>query len=100
MKTNYLKNISNVVHYFNKVAGWLSAILPKMYSLASTFQGFCSDLLLSTQILRYFRKVYVREKHLVVVANHCKVFKIFIPTKIIYSGSDIRVRENLRRIAI
>ena len=100
MKTNYLKNISNVVHFFNKVAGWVSATLSKMYSLSSTFQGFCSDLLLSVKISRFFRKVYFPEKHLVVVANRCNVVKIFIPTKVIYSGSGVRVRENLRRIAI
>ena len=27
-------------------------------------------------------------------ANRCKVFKIFIPTKITYSGPGIKVREN------
>ena len=100
MKTNYLKNISNVVHFFDKVAGWVSATLPKMYFLTSTFQGFYLDLLLSIKISRYFRKIYFPEKHVVVLANRYKVFKIFIPTKVIYSGSDIRVRENLRRIAI
>ena len=36
----------------------VSAILQEMYSLASTFQGFRSDLLLSIKISRYFRKVY------------------------------------------
>ena len=87
MQTNFLKNINNGVHSFGKVADWVVATLPKMYSLASTFQGFCSDLQLSIKILRYFKKVYFPEKHLVVVA---KVFKIFIPTKTIYSGPDIR----------
>ena len=48
--------------FFDKVAGWVSATLPKMYSLASTFQGFRSDLLLSIKILRYFRNVYFPEK--------------------------------------
>ena len=85
--------------FFDKVAGWVSTTLPKMYSLASTFQGFRSNLLLSIKFSRFFRKVYFPEKHLVVFANHCKVFKIFIPIKIIYSGPDIRVWENLRRIA-
>ena len=47
MKTDYLKNISNGVHFFDKAVGWVSATLPKMYSLASTFQAFRSDLLLS-----------------------------------------------------
>ena len=45
MKTNYLKNISNGVHFFDKAAGRVSATLPKMYTLASTFQDFRSDLL-------------------------------------------------------
>ena len=75
---------------FDKVAGWMSATLANMYSLASTFQGFRSDLLLSIKILRYFRKVYF-SGNLVVAANRCKVFKIFIPAKTIYSGSHISV---------
>ena len=33
------------------------ATLPEMYSLASTFQGFHSDLLLSIKILQYFSNV-------------------------------------------
>ena len=76
--------------FFDKAASWVSTTLPKMYSLASTIQGFRSGLLLSIKISGYFRKVYFPEKHLVEVANHCKVFKIFIPTKIIYSGPDIK----------
>ena len=32
-------------------------------------------------------------------ANRCKVFKIFIPTKILYSGPGIKVWENLIRLA-
>ena len=28
--------------FFDKVADWVSATLPKIYSLASTFQGFVS----------------------------------------------------------
>ena len=47
------------VHFFAKVAGWVSATLPKMYSLASTIQGFLSDLLLSIKTSRYFWKVYL-----------------------------------------
>ena len=43
--------------FFDKVAGWVSATLPKMYSLASTFQG-----LLSIKTSQYFRKVYFPEK--------------------------------------
>ena len=62
MQTNYLENICNEVHFFDKVAGWVSATLPKMYSLARTFQGFRSDLLLSIKILQYFRNVYFPEK--------------------------------------
>ena len=46
MQTNYLEYISNEAPFFDKIAGWVSATLPKMYSLASTFQGFRSDLLL------------------------------------------------------
>ena len=65
--------------------------LPKMCSLASTFQGFRSDLLLSIK-----RKFSSQKNILVVTANRC--FRIFIPTKIMYSGSDIRVWENLRRL--
>ena len=68
--------------FFDKVADWVSATLPKMYSLASTFQGFRSDLLLSIKISRYLRKVCFPENLLVVVANLCKVFEIFIPTKL------------------
>ena len=64
MKRNYLKNISNGVHFFDKVAGLVSATLPKMYSLARTFQVFRSDLLLSIKISRYFRKAYFPEKRL------------------------------------
>ena len=62
MQTNFMKNTSNGVHFFDKVAGEGSATLPKMYSLASIFQGFHSDLLLSTKISGYFRKVYFPEK--------------------------------------
>ena len=58
--------------------------LPRMCSLASSFQGFRSDLLLSSK-----RKFSSQKNILVVTANRC--FRIFIPTKIIYSGSDIRV---------
>ena len=90
---------SNEVHFFDRDADWVTATLPKIYSLASTFQGFPSDLLLSIKILRYFKKIYFQEKPFVVAANPCKVFKIFIPTKIIYSGPGIKVRENLIRLA-
>ena len=47
---------------FDKVAGWVSATSANMYSLASTFQGFRSDLLLFIKISGYFRKVYFSEK--------------------------------------
>ena len=58
MQTNYLKNASNGVYFFGKVAGWVSA---------SAFQGFRSDLLLSIKISRYFRR---NQKNLVVAASH------------------------------
>ena len=63
----------------------MSATLPKMYSLAITFQGFHSDFLLSINILQHFNKVYFPEKPFgcVVAANRSKAFKIFIPTKVI-----------------
>ena len=48
--------------FFGKVVGCGSATLPKMYSLASVFQGGHSSLLLSIKISRYFRKVYFTEK--------------------------------------
>ena len=48
--------------FFDKVAGWGSPNLPKMYSLASIFRGFRSDLLLSVKILRYFKKGYFPDK--------------------------------------
>ena len=38
---NQLKDISNGVHFFDKIAGWRSANLPKN---ASIFHNFCSDL--------------------------------------------------------
>ena len=79
MQTNYLKNASNGVYFFDKVAGWVSA---------STFQSFRSDLLLSIKISQYFKK---NQKNLVVAASHCKVFKRFLPTKNIYSGPHINV---------
>ena len=63
MTSNYLKKISNEkYHFLDKVAGWVSATSPKMCSLASTLQGFRSDLLLSTKLSRYFRKVYFPKK--------------------------------------
>ena len=60
------------------------------------FTKICCYLSKFRDILRNFIS---QKKHLVVVANPYKVFKIFIPTKIIYSGLDIRVWENLTRIA-
>ena len=36
--------------FYEKVAGWVSATLQKMCFLASHFQGFRSDLLLSIEI--------------------------------------------------
>ena len=53
---------SNELHFFDRDADWVSATLSKIYSLASTFQGFPSDLLLSIKILRYFKKAYFQEK--------------------------------------
>ena len=50
------------VSLFLAVTDWVSASLPKFYSLASTFQGFCSDLLLSIKISQYFRKFCFPEK--------------------------------------
>ena len=62
MQINYLKNTSNEVHFFDKVVGWGSGTLPKIFSLESAFQDFCSDLLLSLKMLRYLKKVYFLEK--------------------------------------
>ena len=44
--------------FYRQISRWVSATLSKMYSLASTFQGFHSDLFLSIKISRYLRKVY------------------------------------------
>ena len=64
-----------------------------MYSLASTkiFAQIC--------YLSKFRDIlgmFISQKNLVVAAKRCKVFKIFIPTKTIYSGPHI---SDLRRLA-
>ena len=44
MHTNQLKDICNVVHFFDKIAGWGSATLPKIFSSTSIFQHCCTDL--------------------------------------------------------
>ena len=37
MYINQLKDVSNEVHFYDKIAGWGSAILPKIYFSASNF---------------------------------------------------------------
>ena len=61
---------------------------------------------LFAQIRCYLPKFYdilgkfISQKNLSVAAvNRCKVSKIFIPTKIVYSEPDIMVWENLRHLA-
>ena len=63
--------------------------------LFKVFAQICCYLSKFCYILSFFPP----KNLLVVVANPCKVFKIFIPTKIIYTEPDLRVCENLRRIA-
>ena len=61
---------------------WVSATLPKMYSLVNTFQGFRSDLLLSIFIRDILRKFISQKNLLVVAANSCKVFQNLFPQKL------------------
>ena len=89
MKTDYLKNISNGVHFFDKAVGWVSATLPKMYSLASTFQAFRSDLLLSIRILRYFRKVYFPQKNWLWLLTVVRFSKYSFPQKLYIRGFGV-----------
>ena len=42
--TNQLKDVCNGVDFFDKIAGWGSAILPKICFSTSIFQDFWSDL--------------------------------------------------------
>ena len=78
--------------FFGKVVGWGSATSSKMCSLTSIFQAICSsDLLLPIKTSWNFRKVYFPKNLLVAAVNHCKVFKTFIPAKIMYLAPDIRV---------
>ena len=44
MLTNLPEETCYGVHFFDKIAGWGSATLPKMCSSTTIFQGFCSDL--------------------------------------------------------
>ena len=84
--------------FFDKVAGWVSATLPKMYSLASTFQGFVSICCYLSKFRDILGK-FISQENRFVATNRCEDFKIFIPAKTIYSVLHIIVWENLRRLA-
>ena len=85
MKTDYLKNISNGVHFFDK-AGWMGVCnFTKNVFLSKYFSGFSFRFVVIYQNFAIFQESLFPPKKLVVVANRCKVFKIFIPTKIIYT---------------
>ena len=73
---------------------------PVMGFISLTKLGICNfnknNLLLSVKISRHF----ISQKNLLVAtANRHKVFKIFVPTKVIYSEPETRVWENLRVLA-
>ena len=81
---------------FWRSSDWGLATLPNMRCF-KYFKGFCSDLYYFN-ISRHFRLVYFPEYFSAASSNSCKVFKILISTKIIYSGQKTRDKENRRRL--
>ena len=69
MHTNQL---TNGVYFFDKVAGWVSATLPKICSPTRIF-NICA------QICSYLYRVF---QNLRTSANRCKVLRIFISMKV------------------
>ena len=72
MYTSLLKNTSNGIHFFEKVAGQVSVTLPTMHSLASTFYGFPSNSCYLSKFGDILRKCF-SQKNLVVAAKSCKI---------------------------
>ena len=75
--------------FFDKVVDWVCVSLPKMYSLASTFQDFRSNLLLTIKILRYFRKVYFPEKTWLWLLTVLRSTKYSFPQKLYIQGRTL-----------
>ena len=67
MYENQLNDICNGVHFFDKIAGWGSATLPKICSSTSIFQGFCSDFY--KDFLKIFTNFCFPENLLVALAD-------------------------------
>ena len=84
MKTNYLKNISNGVHFLTKLQDGCMQLYQKCIPQQVLFRLF-------VQICCYLSKFwdilgkFISQKRFGLVTNRCNVFKIFIPTKIIYT---------------
>ena len=68
--------------FFDKITDWVLANLPKIRSLACIFYGFRSCYL--SKFHDILGKVIPWKTFRLRAADRCNVFKMFIPTKILY----------------
>ena len=88
IQKNFLKNICNGAHFFDKIAGQMSATFPKMHP-----QGFCSNLLLPIKISRSFRKVLSQETFQWRVSSIARFQNVHSGEHYLFSGGDQGLRK-------
>ena len=77
--------------FFDKMKAGCLQLYQKRIPQQVLFKVFAQICCYLSKFCYILGKFISQKNLLVVVANRCKVFKISIPTKIIYTGPDLKV---------